>query len=424
MHTHCVQRGIVPAEAAPSASHRGGDFEAMAKRRYQHPKPKREGNFWYLRIWQDVFDRGIPIRKRKRVKLAPATVPEREVKKIADGILAPVNQGLITAGSAVNFAEYVNVQYKPNYLPVLAKPVQHCYASMIENHLAPAFGQLSLRDLTRGTLQGYFANSAGGVGYPTLLKIRDALSSILRSAIHGEFLIKNPMEGLQLPPDKRARRTKQTISPEQFAAMVELVPEPYATMFYTAMWTGLRISELIGLKWRCIHDNSIMIEERFCRGDWSVPKTEDSAAPIAVAPDVIARIHRLKTLTIEIRAGRATRRYPAVKAWGSDDLVFQSPKDGKPMRDGNVLRRFLKPAARKLGFSFVNWQCLRRSYATWMIQAGVDPKSAQRQMRHSRSSTTMDVYAQAVPAGQYRAVEQLSEFAKNSVPKSVPLLVQ
>jgi len=56
----------------------------------------------------------------------------------------------------------------------------------------------------------------------------------------------------------------------------------------------------------------------------------------------------------------------------------------------------------------------RTSHATWMILAGADPKSVQGQMRHSRVSTTMEIYAQIVPAGQRRAVEQLSEFASRS----------
>jgi site-specific recombinase XerD len=70
-------------------------------------------------------------------------------------------------------------------------------------------------------------------------------------------------------------------------------------------------------------------------------------------------------------------------------------KAGKPMSDGNVLQRFVKPAARKLGLS-VDWRCLRRSHATWLVQAGADPKSVQGQMRHSRISTTLDIYAQQV----------------------------
>jgi len=75
----------------------------MAKRRFQDPKPERVGKAWYLRIRQDEFVGGAKTRKLKRIKLAPASMPEREVRKIAAEILRPVNQGLITVGSAVNF---------------------------------------------------------------------------------------------------------------------------------------------------------------------------------------------------------------------------------------------------------------------------------------------------------------------------------
>src|SRR6516225_6551657 len=68
------------------------------------------------------------------------------------------------------------------------------------------------------------------------------------------------------------------------------------------------------------------------------------------------------------------------------------------MSDHNILSRRIKPAARKLGIGWVNWQVLRRSYATWLVEAAADPKALQAQMRHSRISTTMDVYSQFVPA--------------------------
>jgi integrase len=109
------------------------------------------------------------------------------------------------------------------------------------------------------------------------------------------------MQGLRLPLDKRARQPKPTITPEQFHNLVQLISEPYATMVHTAVWTGLRVSEVIGLKWRCIHSDSITIEERYCRGDWSLPKTDASAATIGVEPQVITRISRLKTLSVNVR---------------------------------------------------------------------------------------------------------------------------
>jgi len=75
----------------------------------------------------------------------------------------------------------------------------------------------------------------------------------------------------------------------------------------------------------------------------------------------------------------------------------------------------IKPAAKKLGLSTVNWQVFRRSYATWLVEAGADPKAVQGQMRHSRIGPTMDIYAQIVGAAQRRAVAKLSEMLAGNV---------
>jgi len=396
----------------------------MAKRRFQNPQPEKLGRAWYIRVWEDVYTGRVRIRKRKRIKLADASKGLREVQKLAADKLRRLNSGLVQVGAGVNFMHFVENEYRTKYLPALAKPVRDCYESMINVHLDPTFGAGSLADLTRSSLQGYFANRAGGVEYPTLLKIRDALSSILRSAVDAEFLEKNPLDGLKLPKDKRPRRAKPVLTPRQFYQLLELMPEPYATMVCVCVWAGLRASEVIGLRWRDIQPDAIAISERYCRGDWDAPKTEASAAPIAVEPELIARIERLKSLEISVRAGRAVRKFRLVKLSGPDDLVFQSVKDGKPMRDSNVLRRFIKPAARQLGIGFCNWQTLRRSCATWMVQSGGDVKSVQGQMRHTRASTTLDIYSQIVPAGQRRASNRLSAFVKEQAGESLSQIVQ
>src|SRR3990172_8326583 len=85
--------------------------EAMARRRFQDPKPKRSGKWWYLIVWQDEIENGRRIRKRKRIKLAPAAMLEREVKKVAVEALRPLNQGLITVGSATNVRDFVEGTY-------------------------------------------------------------------------------------------------------------------------------------------------------------------------------------------------------------------------------------------------------------------------------------------------------------------------
>jgi integrase len=173
--------------------------------------------------------------------------------------------------------------------------------------------------------------------------------------------------------------------------------------------------EFVGLKWQEIGFDTITIDERYCRGDWSAPMSDASNAPISADRCVIERIHHLKLLTLEVRAGRAKRKYKLVKSDGPLDLVFQSVKDGKPMRDNNVLVRFIKPAARKLGIGFVNWRCLRTSRATWMIEVGANAKDVQAQMRHSRVATTLDVYSQFVPESQRRATERTRQMAEERI---------
>jgi len=121
---------IVAPEANSAGHSSKGDLETMARRRFQDPIPKREGNFWYLLYWQDVFLKGVRTRKRQRVKLAPATIPEREIRKIAAEFLRPMNQGLISAGSAVNFAEYVSTEYMVSTLPQLSSSTQDCYQGL------------------------------------------------------------------------------------------------------------------------------------------------------------------------------------------------------------------------------------------------------------------------------------------------------
>jgi integrase len=121
-------------------------------------------------------------------------------------------------------------------------------------------------------------------------------------------------------------------------------------------------------------------------------------------------------LTVDVRAGKgAVRHYRAVKSDRAEDLVFQLLSKNAPQCANNVLFKHIKPAARALSIPWVNWQVLRRSHATWLKMAGADVKDAQAQMRHSRASTTLDIYQQFVPESQRRAVDLLSQLPTSGV---------
>ena len=130
-------------------------------------------------------------------------------RKLAADLVRPFNQGLIKVGTAVNFAEYVKDVYLPTELPLRAITVQNCYRGIIEKHLKPTFERMNLSEISALSVQRYFSGMpAQAIPFPTMVKIRDAFSSILRSAVKYEHLTTSPLKELKLPPDKESAKLR------------------------------------------------------------------------------------------------------------------------------------------------------------------------------------------------------------------------
>jgi integrase len=389
---------------------RGGGFEQMARRRYQKPVPKKRGKQWSILVREDVVINGRRKRKLKRVPLGPISVCRADAERMRDEYLAAINHPNVGIGGACLFRDFVQT-YKRDVLPMLASNSNRSL-SVIKNHLIRVW-----RDDAREISLSRCRATSPACSKPGFRKYRQnpMLSAVLRTAVDYGRLLNNPAEKIRLKR-RKPRGPKPFLKIPQFYGLLDVIAEPYASMIYVAVFTALRPSELVGLRWRNIHTSSITVEERYSRGDWDQPKSASSRATISVDQHVIERIERLKSLEVVFRAGRGTRRYKAVEGDKPEDLVFQSVFTGAPMRDNNILTRHIKPAARKLNIGWANWQVLRRSCATWLQQAGVDVKDAQGIMRHSRASTTQDVYQQLVPESQQRAVRALTAYAEAGRP--------
>lgn len=129
----------------------------MARRRFQDPDLELVGKWWQIRIYQDEYSDGRRIRRRKRIRLAPASMPVREVQKLKAEFLRPLNQGLVSEGSATTFETYVHTVYRNTEMPLLASSTQDRYNGIIGGYLIPEFGELCLRQLTPLALQRYIS---------------------------------------------------------------------------------------------------------------------------------------------------------------------------------------------------------------------------------------------------------------------------
>src|SRR5215831_18215350 len=228
--TNEIRCGMLLAEAdlrGPSK----GDYDSMARRRYQKPSPRREGQQWVLYYWDDEFVEGERRRKKKRHVLGPASMLEREAQKVRDEFLRPLNQGLVTIGSATKYVDYAESVYKPVVLPTMAKSTQDRAMSVYENYLCSAFGEMCLRDITPLTVQRYVSGMAGWqLSQESKDKVRDVLSSILGSSVKYGLLVKNPVAGVGLPAAKTGKRRKPYVTRQSFDLLLKFVAEPYATM--------------------------------------------------------------------------------------------------------------------------------------------------------------------------------------------------
>jgi len=140
-------------------------------------------------------------------------MPVREVQKIKAEYMRPLNQGLISAGSATPFESFVQTVYNTTTLPLMASSTQARYVGIIDLYLIPTFGSWCLRDITPLALQEYisgFRIEEPGVdrqkspvqsgarwqlARASVDKIRDVLSSVLGSAVKCGYLITNPGGG-------------------------------------------------------------------------------------------------------------------------------------------------------------------------------------------------------------------------------------
>jgi integrase len=241
------------------------------------------------------------------------------------------------------------------------------------------------------------------------------MSKIFATARKWEYFAgDNPATGVELP-EKKPVREKRVVTPEQFQQLFRLLREPFRTMALLGILTGLRVGEILGLRWMDVDLDGaqIQIRQRCYRGDFDSPKTRSSQRTLYLLKPCPEALRRLKAKCRVIE---------------STTLVFQTC-NGTPYNDTNILHRELKPAGQKIGAPWLSWHTFRRTHATLLQIAGGTVKDAQAQLGHSRASITLDIYTSPVPAHQREAVENLSRMVTNGdelpeIAEEPPMLTQ
>lgn len=173
---------------------------------------------------------------------------------------------------------------------------------------------------------------------------------------------------------------------EQIKAMLEHLKEPAKTAVLVDILTGLRVSELLALKWSDVdfENLSLYVTRSISLQHVGPCKTEASQKPVPIDPE----------LAEVLLMWRRQSPYPM-----DDDWVFASPasRGQRPYWSSSLFRVHLRPALKAANVTGkVGWHTFRHSYATILKSHGEDVKTVQELLRHANSSVTLNVYAQAV----------------------------
>jgi len=273
----------------------------------------------------------------------------------------------------------------------------------IRCHLQPEFGEVKLRDITRPEIQRHLADKRkAGFSGSSVHGMRTALGKVLQAAVDWNYIEHNPARGIRLG-DRSPREERAYLLPEQVSILLASLPEPCRTLVVIAALTGLRIGELLALRWKNIDlkSGSIRVRETVHEGQFGTPKTKSSKRDVPMSKPVK-------------EAFLAQRKIGAVIV--ADELVFKT-RVGTPLNPKNLLRRVLQPACVKLNLPVIGWHSFRHTHATLLGEVGESLRTAQAILGHSDLETTLNVYTHAIPESQKRAVDKVAELLFPSVPK-------
>lgn len=284
------------------------------------------------------------------------------------------------------------------------------YESLFRLHIEPyPIAQITLYKLDSITLQGYLtALYEDGMTNATLASVIKEWKMFCAWATDEGYMTKNPCRNIVAPgKHERAPKTIETFSAQERRRIVAYMKDShyqYDTVILLGFATGMRLGELLGLKWTDIQGDMIHIarstamvthvdkdgnRERY-REVWDT-KTENSVRDIPMLPSTIALLREHKKKQYEFFGAQC-------------EFVFTT--ESGAMVDHSSFRRSYQRMLERAGIPYRKFHAVRHTFATEAIRSGMNVKDLQMLMGHADIETTY-IYVHANEESKRSAIAQM-----------------
>lgn len=373
---------------------------------------RRGDNKWLVRIFLGRDANGKILYHNKTIvgnkKKAQAYARDAETKRDLGTFIEP---------SRFTLDEYLDKWLDEGAKGTVQPRTFEDYKDVLRRYIRPGIGKRKLTALSPIEIQAlYNSLKERGLSGRTVQYAHAVLSHALNQAVGWRILTFNPATYTKRP--EHTKKEIQFMLPEQAERFLAAAREDrHGLVLIFALATGMRPEEYLGLAWEqvdfaagTVSVQKVFIERPQKKGGWyfGPPKTANSRRTIKLAPTVLSSLieHKRRQLEERLKAGGSYQNH---------DLVFATPVSpfhpgtaGSPIALRNLHRRHMLPILERAKLpSSLHLYCLRHTYATLSLAAGIDPKLVSQSMGHSSVAFTQDTYQHVLPSMQDAACEKL-----------------
>jgi integrase len=393
------------------------------------PKKPRKGNGEgsIVMIKKGKWKATITIGRDKDGKLIRKVfygTTKEEAKDKADKYRLDNKAGLLPEDDKITLEQWVKhwiFEYKANSIK---KSTLVKYEGIYRNYIkGTKFGLTKLKDLKPSHLQTYYNSlTRDARKSPNTIKtMNKMLKAAFQQAFVEKFIMSNPCMHITLPKVESTTEIQIFTLEEQKQFIKAIEGHRHRVLFLIGFGTGLRIAELIGLRWSDIDmKNCELTVNQTIRREVKVdlktgekikegtktefritpPKTDKSKRTIPIPSNLIKE---LKLHQIMQNGERAT----AGDSYVENGLVFPNAL-GEPT-DARNLTRSYERILTKANIEYKKFHALRHTFATRLFERDVPLKTVSILLGHSDISITADIYTHVMPKEKEKSVDKLND---------------
>jgi integrase len=332
---------------------------------------------------------------------------KRDAEQKLTALQHQADTGILIRPGKVHLREYLERWIRDYVFLNLSPRTAEGYEHICRHHLSPSLGSVTLNGLKPEHLQAYYAEKqSSGLSAQTVRHHHTCLHKALQTAVEWGLVARNTADAVS-PPRAQSREMRTWNEDDIFTFLESARQTPYFALFHTALFTGMRRSELLGLRW-CDLDLlqcqlSVTRSLHVLKGGKVIirqPKTAKGRRLIALSPltaSVLREHHEKQSLERVVLGKHLT----------GEDLVF-CDLEGKPLLPNSVTHAWIK-LVRRTGLKPIRLHDARHSHASLMLKQGTHPKIVQERLGHASIQVTLDTYSHVAPGLQEAAAARFDQ---------------